>query len=347
MTHRERVLAAIRHTTPDRVPVDAICIENAESIGHLLGVPTESVAAQLGIDGRVVAAGYSGERPVRQGRTLSVWGTEDDNDYGTTHTYPLGAAGTVAEVDRYRWPDPAGFDFDALRVSLQQGVGEVALRGPYWVSGPLLCTACNLMGMEEAMVKMLTDPAVFEACVENVYQFSLGYIERFIEAVGSRLDILYLADDFASQRGLIMDPEHWRRFLKPRYAKLFAVGKRLGIPVWFHSCGDVTAVLPDLIEIGMDVWETVQLHALPMTPKDLKERYGSQITFFGGVNTQFLPFKTPAEVTEEVHRCIDMLGEGGGYICGPDHHVKPDVPAANAVALFEAARGYRRPGITL
>ena len=105
-------------------------------------------------------------------------------------------------------------------------------------------------------------------------------------------------------------------------------------------------MLPDLIEIGMDVWETVQLHALPMTPDKLKQQYGRHITFFGGVNTQSLPFQTPDNVADEVRRCIDALGRGGGYICGPDHHIKPDVPAANALALFDAARAFAKGGHT-
>jgi uroporphyrinogen decarboxylase len=229
-----------------------------------------------------------------------------------------------------------------MRSALEDWTGEFALRGPYWVSAPLFATACNLMGMEDALRKMLVEPGVFEACIDHIFFFSTGYLEHFVQAAGDKLDILYLADDFASQRGLIMNPVLWRKLLKPRYAKLFAIGKRLRLPIWFHSCGDITAVLPDLIEIGMDVWETVQLHTLPFSPVELKQRYGSAITFFGGVSTQSLPFKSPIQVADEVRRCIDALGPGGGYICGPDHHIKPDVPAANTIALFETARQYHR-----
>lgn len=346
MTHRERVLTAIRHGVPDRIPIDAICIENCDAVGRLLAVPAEAVVEQLGIDGRCVAAGrYTGELPVREGKTLSPWGTEDGNDYGSAHFYPL-AEVSVSEVDRYDWPNGESFDFDDLHTSLRNWTGEYALRGPYWISAPLFCTTCNLMGMEEALCKMLVEPAVFDACIEQVFRFSFTYVERFVDTAGPKLDILYLADDFASQRGLMMDPALWRKVLKPRYEKLFAIGKRRGLPIWFHSCGDITAVLPDLIDIGLDVWETVQLHALPMTPEALKRQYGRHITFFGGVNTQSLPFRTPNEVADEARRCIDLLGEGGGYICGPDHHIKPDVPAVNVVALFKMARTYRRAGYT-
>ncbi len=347
MNHRERELAAIRHEVPDRIPIDAINIENTDAVARLLGIPAESVVDRLGIDGRIVSAEhYTGELPVRDGKILSHWGTEDGNDYGTTHFYPLAAATSALEVERYGWPDGSLFDFDEMRIALKDWRGEYALRGPYWISAPLFATTCNLMGIEEALIKMVSEPEVFEACIEQVFRFSSTYIEHFIAAVGTKLDILYLADDFASQRGLMMNPRLWRKMLKPRYEKLFAIGKRLGLPIWFHSCGDVSSILPDLIEIGMDAWETVQLHTLPMTSARLKQEYGRHIAFFGGVNTQALPFKTPNEVVTEVRWCIDNLGQGGGYICGPDHHIKPDVPAANAVALFTAAQTYTKDGCT-
>ncbi len=203
------------------------------------------------------------------------------------------------------------------------------------------------MGIEEALCKMLAEPVVFEACVEQMLRFSIGYVERFVRTVGDKLDILYLADDFATQRGLMMNPAlSGASSSSPHYERLFAIGKRLGLPIWFASCGDITAVLPDLIEIGMDVWETVQLQTLPIAPTELKRRYGRDLVFFGGVNTQSLPFANPGAVADEVRRSIEALAEGGGYICGPDHHIKPDVPAANVLALFEAARQFHKAGYT-
>lgn len=328
MNGRERTLAAIRHQVPDRLPLDAMHIENGLS-------PDE-----LGLDGRVIAAGdYRGPQP--------MWGVDFGDDYGTAHEYPLAGADRPADVERYRWPEAGQFvDFSQQREVGRQLQEQSAVRGPYWVSGPLFCTTCNLMGMEEAMVKMLVEPAVFEACVQKVFEFSQDYVTRFVASCGDGLDILYLADDFASQRGLLFQPELWRKFLKPRYAELFQIGKRHGLPIWFHSCGDITAVLPDLIDIGLDVWETVQLQALPVSATDLKREFGRHITFFGGLNTQQLPFLKPSAVRAEVERVITALGEGGGYICGPDHHVKPDVPQENIRALFDTARAFRRPGFT-
>jgi uroporphyrinogen decarboxylase len=194
---------------------------------------------------------------------------------------------------------------------------------------------------------MLTEPALYEALLDKVFEFRYECFARLLDACGDAMPIFDTGDDFATQRGLMISPEHWRRFLKPRYAGIFELGMSRGKVVWFHSCGDISAVLSDLIDIGMNVWETVQLHTLPMSPEVFKREYGRHLTFFGGINTQQLPFATPGQIREEVVRCIEVLGEGGGYICGPDHHIKPDVPGENAVALYDAARSFRRPHYTL
>ena len=338
MTPRERQLATIRHEATDRISVDAIGIENVPQVAQYLHIPEEAVLDRLGLDGRQVAAWtYLGEKPPAEaGAAVSEWGTAAWDDYGLAHHYPLASAATVADIEGYRWwPDAARYNYDEAAVLARQSAGRYATRGPYWK--PIFCQVCGLMGMEEAMVKMATEPAMFQAAVQKVSDHVYEYSRRLLDACGDALDIYSLGDDFATQRGLMISPDQWRTHLKPHYARLFAQAKARGKPVWFHSCGDITSVLPDLIDIGMDVWETVQLHALPISAEALKREYGKYITFFGGVNTQRLPFATPDEVRAEVTHCIRVLGEGGGYICGPDHHIKPDVPPANVVALFDAA----------
>lgn len=344
MNGRERELAAIRHQTPDRIPLDAICVENTGEIAAALGIDLARVHDRLGIDGRVLNASYLGEIPPGPGGLLvNCWGTLDTGDYGTARWAPLAEVSGVAEIERYHWPDPAQFDYTAAAAQAQT-LTQYAVRGPYWM--PVFCRVCDLFGMEEGMARMLTEPAVFEAAMTRVADIVAAYCERLLDACGDAMPIFCLGDDFASQRGLLIDPAQWRRFLKPHYARLFEIGKRRGKPVWFHSCGDITAVLPDLIDIGIDVWETVQLHTLPISATDLKREYGAHLTFFGAVNTQNLPFATPAQICEETLRCIEMLGAGGGYICGPDHHVKPDVSVDNTLALFDTALAFRREGYT-
>jgi uroporphyrinogen decarboxylase len=341
---RERELAAIRHEIPDRIPVDAILVENVEPLAEHWHIPQDEVLGRLGLDGRIVSPWvYTGEVPGKD-RGLNEWGTDAFHDYGTSHVFPLGAVGSVAEVDLYPWPDPTRYNYGEAAARARGLAAEYAVRGPYWV--PLFCQVCSLMGMEETLATLMLQPRLFEAVLEHVTVHTEEFCRRFVAAAGDSLDILCLGDDFASQRGLLMRPELWRKYIKPRLARLFAIGKQAGKPVWFHSCGDITAVLPDLIDIGIDVWETVQLHTLPLSAQQLKREYGRHIAFFGGVNTQRLPFASPQEVAEETRRCIEALGEGGGYICGPDHHVKPDVSVANTVALFGAATAFRRSGYT-
>lgn len=346
MDHRDRQLAAIRHEVADRIPVDAQAIENTEAIAKKLGVPETEVAERLGLDGVCIGVSYGRKCFDASGQEVSEWGIPVVQDWGTSHHVPLGAAGSTADVERYPWPDPAAYDYAGSQARAREKHQRYAVRGPR--CPVFFHQLCTLMGVEEALVKMVEAPRVFEAALESVLRVTREQCRRYVAACGPDLDILCLWDDFATQRGLMFDPALWRRYIKPRYAELFEIGKQAGKFVWFHSCGDVTEVLPDLIDIGMDVWETVQLHTLPMSPEQLKREYGRSITFFGGINTQRLPFAGVAEVREEVERCITALGRGGGYICGPDHHIKPDVPAENAIELFRAAREFpclvSRPG---
>ena len=346
MNPRERELTAIRHEIPDRIPVDVIAIENQPQIAELLQIDQGAVYGELGIDGRIISAGYLGKvREQIDCVGFTEWGTPNTGDYGTARANPLADASSISEIEGYPWPDIEQYDFAHAGEMAKLWGTEYALRGPYWK--PLFCRVCDLFGMEEAMVKMAIQPKIFEAALEQVFIIIYEFCERLITSCGDALPILCLGDDFATQRGLMLSPEHWRRYLKPRFAEIFSMAKRHGKFVWFHSCGDITSVLPDLIDIGMDVWETVQLHTLPISAEQLKCEYGKHITFFGGVNTQRLPFVTSKEIRDEVRKCIEILGKGGGYICGPDHHIKPDVSAENVVALFKAAREFHRNGYTI
>jgi uroporphyrinogen decarboxylase len=369
MNSRDRQLATLRHEIPDRISVDAIAIETQFEIADSLGIEPETVLDRLGTDGRVILAPYVGspDHPIDGAAEFTAraecvylvpfldhkpgpvpefteWGTPNVPHYATHRYFPLTADHSVADIEAYPWPNADHYDYAWAARMAHRFAPHYAIRGPYWK--PILNQVMDLFGAEETLIVMMLNPLLFEAALEHVFDFTCNYVHRLLNALGDDLHILYLADDFATQRGMMLDPKLWRRFLKPRYARLFEIGKRVGKFVWFHSCGDITAVLPDLIDIGIDVWETVQLHTLPVAPEKLKQEYGKHITFFGAVSTQRLPFMTPHEVQTEVIRCIEALGKNGGYICGPDHHIKPDVPHANAVALFDTATAFRRAGYT-
>jgi uroporphyrinogen decarboxylase len=152
------------------------------------------------------------------------------------------------------------------------------------------------------------------------------------------MPIMKTADDYATQRGMMFSPALWRRFFKPGLARQFRVAKELGMVTMMHACGDVSEILPDLVDIGLDILEPTQAHLPGMRPEGLKRAFGTHLTFFGAICTQStLPFGTPDDVRREAAERIRVLGEGGGYIVSPDHAVLDDVPAENVIALYQAA----------
>ncbi|MDD1651235.1 MAG: uroporphyrinogen decarboxylase family protein, partial [Methylococcaceae bacterium] len=196
---------------------------------------------------------------------------------------------------------------------------------------------------QETLLNFHLRPEVMEAAVRRIEEFTLEFSRRSMEAGRGLADIYFYGDDFATQRGMMISPAHWRRFLKPTYRKIFALAKGMGYRVWFHSCGTFRPVLGDLVDCGMDVWETVQAHLPGNEPESLKRDFGKHITFYGAISTQHtLPEGTTDQVRSEVRERIRVLGEGGGYICGSDHGIMPDVPIDNVLALIDEARRFRR-----
>jgi uroporphyrinogen decarboxylase len=149
------------------------------------------------------------------------------------------------------------------------------------------------------------------------------------------VDAVMFGDDWGDQRGVIVGPERWRRFFKARWAKLYDAVHRAGKLVITHCCGNITDIVPDAVEIGLDVLESCQPEA--MNVYELKRRYGRRLTFWGGLGSQsIIPFGTPAAIRREVRRLCRDLGRGGGYILAPAKSLQPETPTANAVAVVEA-----------
>lgn len=339
MNLRECQLKAIRHQSPEQFPADVIVIENMQEVANALNLSMEKVEEHLQISGRLLCPEYLKPLPKENNITLiNEWGTSE-HDYSALRYNPLINAQTISDLNKYDWPDPHYYNFEQLAQKAKQFDKKYAIRGPGW--RPLFIRALDLFSLETALINMVANPILFEAVLERIFEFTYKHCEKYIEIMGEDLDIMYFGDDFATQRGMMISPDLWRKYLKPRYAKLMELGKRNRKYIWFHSCGNILDVLDDLIDIGMDVWETVQLHTLPVPPEKLKKDYGKHITFFGGISTQTLPFNSPSQIKKEVRECIDILGENGGYICGPDHHIKPDVPPENTIALFNEIASYK------
>jgi uroporphyrinogen decarboxylase len=338
MTCKERVTAAIEKQTPDRTPVYMGRIDDLDYWLESYGLSSEEeMRSYLGLDIR--KSPYSGIYTVEEGKT--IWGASDDWDAGFSTErggYPLESAATVADVENHRWPTIDLVDFRELKKRIDGMKSEPAkILSLGWQ--PIFCTLHDLFGMENTLVHMYENPSMIEAAIEHMQHFIIEGLKQVLSLCGDDVDFMWLGDDFSSQRGLMLSPEFWRRFLKPAYKKQFECVKESGQKVWFHSCGTFPQVLPDLIDMGMDVWETVQVHLEGNDPEMLKREYGKHLTFFGAINCQkTLPFGTPEDVRKEVRDRIKVLGKGGGYICGPDHSIQKNMPAENIVALFDEAR---------
>ena len=153
-------------------------------------------------------------------------------------------------------------------------------------------------------------------------------------------DAIMMGDDWGSQRGVMIGPERWRRFFKPRYARIFQAVHDQGKLAIMHCCGSAAAIMGDIVEIGLDVIESVQPEAAGMNPYELKKRWGDKITFWGCLRSQHtIPFGTPAEIRQEIRRLRSEMGKGGGYILAPAKPLRPETPTENAVAVVEEFLG--------
>jgi hypothetical protein len=362
-TARDRIRKTIDHRQPESVPVNVMGFENLEPwLQHFRAGNYTDLCRILKLDAFPDAPAVYRGPPITPG--LDIWraayswtGSEGAGFSSARGGYPLGGATSVREVEDYPWPKEADFDYSPARA-----LPAVPADQPHWIRPlyvfpaddpdqslsvrarraewiPVLCTLFNLFGLEDTLVHMSVSPGLIEAALAHIEEFILGFCSRMIAEAGPGADIFWFGDDFAGQEGMLLSPDLWRRLLKPVYRKVFALAKSHGMKVWFHSCGTFRPVLPDLIDIGMDIWETVQVHLKGNEPHVLKREYGRHITFYGGISTQWtLPHGTPEDVRAEVRERIRVLGKGGGYFCSSDHAVMPDVPFENLTAMIDEAR---------
>lgn len=364
-TGRDRVLKAINHVQPESTPVNISNVYGTQRwLDHFGARDSQNLRYKLDLDIEYARPVYTG---VYGRKGLDIWGTPLGDVFGADGAgysearggYPLADARTVADIERFDWPNPDDFDYQvaarvlqtipgskARRVDLKYGIAQEGKPNDQCQGGgswlPLICTLFNLFGFEKTLMNLSLEPLLMEAAVNKIAEFTLEFTRRSLEVTKGHADMLFYGDDFSTQRGILISPEQWRRFLKPTYAKVFALGRSYGVKNWFHSCGQFIPVLGDLVDMGMDVWETVQVHLKGNDPKMLKRDYGKHLTFFGAISTQTtLPHGTPDDVRAEVRDRIRVLGEGGGYICGADHGIMPDVPIQNVKAMLDEARRFK------
>lgn len=344
MTAKERVLTAFEHREPDRVPLwyGAVDKVTQSLIGRCRVGEEEGLMRHLHIDFRRVHERYVGPPlpTFSDGTWENVWGVQrGGSHYGMSLTHPLAGVETVEEVIAHSWPSPDWFDFSHVRQECEQWAEYAIIGGPWAV---VFTEATELVGMEEFFIKMRTHPEVIEAVMGRVCDFYCELAVRFFEAADGLLDIFFFADDFGTQRDLIVSPEAWRKFCKPHIRRLNDLGKQAGLKTMFHSCGAVRKIMPDLIEIGLDAINPVQPTAEGMDLAGLKRDFGGKITFHGGLDHQhILPFGSEEEVRAEVRRAIDIMAPGGGFCLAASHdQLLGEFPLENMLGMYDEGYHY-------
>jgi uroporphyrinogen decarboxylase len=278
------------------------------------------------------------ERHVQAGvtRWRDEWGTgwEDDGHGAKTESYPL-IAGYDAP-DGYRFPDPyRPGRFDRADEMLEAR-GSRYTRASVWFT--LFERLWMLRGFENMLMDPYLDARRFCSLRDRVVAYNLAVIDQWLER---GVHAIYFSDDWGSQRGLLMNPDDWRTFYKPSYRRMFDRVRSGGAHVWMHLCGDVTAILGDLVDVGLNVLNPVQPQAMDV--KLLAKEFGGRVCFNGGVDVQGTLIRgTPDDVRREVHELVSLFGRfDGGYIGGTSHSIMPETPLDNVIALYEAFLGYQ------
>ncbi len=378
MISKERVLAALNHEEADRVPLllggtnaSGIKMKPYRGLKRLLGIsapdryiydwpelgtalPDEEVLVRLGSDVRAVLDAYPesvlARVKARDPHTpfIDDWGTgqkEIDDGRWYPGIHPMADATTLDEIERYTWPDMD----DPSRIAHVRGEAdklaqqnEYAVLGCPWLLFPFE-RAQAMQGLDRFLENMLVEPEFAQALLWKIEGLCERLMGHFLDQAADKLDIIKIGDDLGTQESLMVSPDTYREILKPVHAALIAfIKKRTKAKIFFHSDGDVYDLIPDLIEIGVDILHPIQSGAGRMSDlRRLKQTYGASIVFCGALDTQrILPVGTPAQVREEVRRVCSLLGPGGGFMLGAVHTIMDEVPAENILAMSDALKEF-------
>ena len=392
MNSRDRILTALEHKEPDRIPVD---LGATESSG-ITGVAYNRLKKHLGLSGRtriydisqmvckveepvlrtvgsdavpllieprdwkpwVLQDGSPAEIPARanlhrlgtgevvrlseEGRVVAR--STPSGHYLDSVSPPLADARSTSDIDKYRyfknfdWPDYIDETYEELRSKAAKLYRETdfLIVGNLWVH--IFAAGQSLRGFEDFMMDLAADQKLAHCLMENLMSVYMDRVSDYTEAVGKYVQVIEVNDDLGTQLGPQLDPDLYRKMIKPYHKRLWRyIKEKTGCYLLLHSCGSVYDFIPDFIEMGIDALNPVQVSARNMDTARLKTEFGSEISFWGGgCDTQrILPFGTPDEVGEEVKRRVNDLSPGGGFVFTQVHNIQPDVPPENIMAMYD------------
>ena len=342
MTSKQRVHAALKREPVDRIPIFMwFHPDTADRLAELLEIPPSYVAEAMGDDVRQtwVNNNYAMEGIVHQndGEThVDDWGIEwiKQGPFNQIKTYPLLNA-TNEEIQQYQFPH------DRIEALLKNMEPVMAHAEKFFigcdVSPCLFEMIFRLRGMENAILDLADNLEVRNDLLQRSADFAIELSEKACRRF--ELDWLWTGDDVGGQSAMIMSPQCWRDLILPHLQKIFDVGRSKKLWVAYHSCGAIRPIIPDLIDMGLDVLNPIQCNCPGMNPFELKKDFGKHLTFMGGVDTvDLLPNGSVADVRRETKKLIEgMTSDGGGFILAASHTVPPETPMENIFAMYEVA----------
>jgi len=349
LTPRERFTRCAFGQDIDVLPVQ--CDFSARGLQHFLsskGVRRVSDLELLPFFENHVLYGYMNGATLRlktmdyQGEQMITdeWGCAWDTSQDLLYSGRV--LGELSDIDKYQFPDPEAPGYlDYTTFLVNEGYAKDRI-----VTGYHFCTlferAYILRGFEDFLMDLMGEnESFFEdeviSLLDRITDFHVALAKRYVKL---GVNCGRTVDDYGMQTSMLIAPDLWRRVFKPRLAKIFAVYRNAGLPMIHHSCGNITEIIGDLAEIGMNVLNPIQPKALDI--KALAAQHGEKITFFGGIcNQEILPLGTPSEIDDNVREVTAILGKNGRYVIAPSNGIGPDVPLENVKAFMDAAQKYR------
>jgi uroporphyrinogen decarboxylase len=370
MNSRERLLTALKHQEPDRIPIDlggtptGIEVEAYEGLKEVLGIKGEtktfvrdhveidkSILERFGVDTRYLRVkpptGF--ELTIEEDNSyVDLWGTRwkkpPSSLYWDMVDYPIKEP-TMAALSAYPWPDPD----DPGRVEGLRDRAKALYENTEYaivldMTGfGVFEEGWGLRGFENFLLDLAMNQEFAEALLRRIADYQVSLFGHILDEVGDYVQVVMTSDDLGAQNGPMVSPETYRRSIKPAQKRLWGfIKSKTKAALFLHSCGSVRELIPDFIELGIDILNPVQVSATGMEPSALKAEFGRDMTFWGGgCDTQkILTFGTPDDIEEEVKRRIFELAPGGGFVFNQVHNIQPQVPPDNIVRMLESALKY-------
>jgi uroporphyrinogen decarboxylase len=370
MKHRERVIAALNHEEPDRVPMDLGGTLASSIIGRAytglreelnlpkletseasryasLTVIDEDLRAALDVDvihaPRAFGTGKD-LRSVSENSFIDEWGVrwrKPEQGHYYVEDPPFVTDASPKAVERHDWPGAKEItQLDGLADSIKKIREETDYAVSLELRGRTLSFGQFLRGFDNWMMDLACNEPFVEALMERATEIQIEVNDLILREVGDLVDIVYTADDFGGQNGPLVSPESVRRLFMPHFRRLWGhIRENTSAKLLHHSCGSVYPLIGDFVELGVQALNPIQVSARDMDPARLKAEFGRALTFWGGVDThRVMPWGTVSEVRKEVAQRISQMAPGGGFVLAAVHNLQPEVPPANVVELFRAGK---------